>query len=71
MDGYFIYKKYLYYLISQNRNTRKNITYKKIYTTSPLSKCQNAEDIYKSYTLNLLKEFILISDDGFNPYINK
>lgn len=49
MDGYSIYKKYLFYLISPQRNTRNCITYNNVYIPSPLSKCINAKDIHLLY----------------------
>lgn len=51
MDKCSFYKRYLYYLISSNRNTRPYITNKnkKIYIPSPLSKCINANEIHLLY----------------------
>lgn len=49
MDDYSIYKKYLFYLISPQRNTRNCITYNNVYIPSPLSKCINAKDIHLLY----------------------
>jgi len=49
MDDNSIYKKYLFYLISPQRNTRNCITYNNVYIPSPLSKCINAKDIHLLY----------------------
>lgn len=52
MNEHSIYKKYLFYLISPIRNTKKRTIHNNIYIPSPLSKCINVKDIH---LLNLLE----------------
>lgn len=48
MDNNSIYKKYLFYLISPQRNTRNYITYNIIYKPSPLSKSSKSSESSES-----------------------
>ncbi len=62
MNDISIYKKYLYYLISSQRNTRNHMTNKKIYIPSPLSRCINANEIHLLYLSDSSDSFYSDSD---------
>jgi len=68
MNSNSIYKKYIFYLIHPQRNTRKYIPHNNIYIPSPLSKCENADDIRLLYLFESSSESSESSDSSKSSY---